>query len=414
MPRNPNILIVSPDARLQAEVAAAFKGMSQVAPVLHYARDFRHGVETVRSRRPDFALVEMGSDLRSLKAFAEEAAVVSPETNLAAVFAPDIFGPDVSESAILIEAIRAGMQDFLRRPVSRADLEQLLERFQRKAALQPAARSGKVISFVSNKGGVGKSTVSTNVACGLALGHPEQVLLIDASLQMGVCAPLLDLRPMTSFTDAVRERDRLDETLLRRLATPHESGLHLLAPPADAVEAAEIDDQVMSRVLTLARRAYDYVLVDTFPLLDQVMMAVLDLSDRVYLVLESVVPTILGVARLIQLLDSLGLPRDRQRVILNRYTGSTDNLKPADVARRLGREVDFVVPYQKKVAIAANLGKPYILGTHQWWGAGQALRRIVLDAEAVATQGQPVRERSPGRPSGNGTPAPQEDLTYES
>src|SRR5205807_2474177 len=133
-----------------------------------------------------------------------------------------------------------------------------------------------------------------------------------------------------------------DETLVRQLATPHPSGLHLLPAPASAVEAAEIDDQVMARILTLARRAYDYVFVDTFPMLDQVMMAVLDLSDRAYIVLESVVPTVLGVANLVQLLDSLGLPRERQRVILNRYTGSSDNLKPDDVAHRLGRDVDYV------------------------------------------------------------------------
>src|SRR5262249_20610635 len=142
-----------------------------------------------------------------------------------------------------------------------------------------------------------------NVACGLAQRHPEQVLLIDASIQMGVAAALLDLKPATTLTDAIRERDRLDETLLRQVAVPHSSGLHLLAAPADAVEAAEIDDEAMSRILTLARRAYDFVFVDTFPMLDQVMMAVLDVSDRAYIVLESVVPTVLGIVRLLRLLE---------------------------------------------------------------------------------------------------------------
>src|SRR5205807_5210981 len=144
-----------------------------------------------------------------------------------------------------------------------------------------------------------------------------------------------------------------DETLVRQLATPHPSGLHLLAAPASAVEAAEIDDQVMARILNLARRAYDYVFVDTFPMLDQVMMAVLDLSDRVYIVLESVVPTVLGVARLLTLLEHLGVPAERVRLILNRYTGSTDNLKPAEVEQRLGRPIEHVLPYHKNVIVAA-------------------------------------------------------------
>ena len=63
----------------------------------------------------------------------------------------------------------------------------------------------------------------------------------------------------------------------------------------------------MSRILTLARRSYDYVIVDSFPLLDRVMMAVLDLSDRVDFVLEGVVPALLGGGKLLRLLNNLGV-----------------------------------------------------------------------------------------------------------
>ena len=90
---------------------------------------------------------------------------------------------------------------------------------------------------------------------------------------------------------------------------PHSSGLHLLAAPADAVEAADIDDEVLSRILTLARRTYDFVLVDTFPMLDRAIVAVLDLSDRAYVVLENVVPTLLGAVKLVEVLRGLGLPQ---------------------------------------------------------------------------------------------------------
>ena len=97
-----------------------------------------------------------------------------------------------------------------------------------------------------------------------------------------------------TLTDAARERDRLDSLLIRQLATVHSSGLHLLAAPNDAVEGAEIDDDLMSRVLTLSRQAYDFVVVDTFPLFDSVVMAVIDASDLSYIVLENVVPALLG------------------------------------------------------------------------------------------------------------------------
>jgi pilus assembly protein CpaE len=391
MQRTPKILIVSPDARLQGEVVAALKGIPDTNAVLHYAADFRQGIEAIRSWRPAFALVEMSKDQRALKAFAEEASTRSPETSLAAVYSVDIFGHDVSESAILIEALRGGMQDFLRRPVSRADLQQLMERLHRKAAVPANTATGKMISFISNKGGVGKSTLAVNIATGLAQRFPERVLLVDASLQLGVCASMLDLKPTTGLTDAVRERNRLDETLIRQLATPHSSGLHLLAAPQDALQAAEMDDEAMARILTLARRTYDYVLVDTFPLLDSVMVAVLDLSDRVFLIAESVVPTLLGMVSLIRVLDSLGFPKERQRIILNRYSNFAGNLRPDDVARRLDRNVDHVVPYQKKLLIASNIGKPFILGTTTWRGIGKVFATIIKELPAIQMQSGPAR-----------------------
>ncbi len=120
---------------------------------------------------------------------------------------------------------------------------------------------------------------------------------------------MLDLSPTLTLTDAARERDRLDDLLIRQLATPHRSGLHLLAAPADAVEGAEVDDDLISRVLTLSRRAYDYVIVDTFPIFDSVVMSVVDSSDLVYIVLENVVPTLLGATKLLSLLEKIGFPR---------------------------------------------------------------------------------------------------------
>ena len=190
--------------------------------------------------------------------------------------------------------------------------------------------------------------MAVNAACGLALRHPDRVLLVDLSIQMGVCASMLDLRPPATIIDAVRQRDRLDETLLRQIAAVHSSGLHLLAAPAGAVEAAEIDDEAVARLLTLARRTYDFVIVDTFPMLDRVMIAVLDFSDRVYVVLENVVPTLQGAVKFVKLLDGLGVGRERQRIVLNRQTSLPGSLPPADVARHLGREVNHVLPADKQ------------------------------------------------------------------
>jgi pilus assembly protein CpaE len=395
------ILIVAADPQLAPECEAALASLPGEAPVVHRAGDARHAVETARNRHPNLAVIEMGSDLARLKAVVADLAAVSPDTLSVAAFRPELFDHEVSESATLIEALRSGIRDFLRRPVSAVDLGQLVERLNRHDARGPV-HWGKLVSFISNKGGVGKSTLAVNTALGLALRYPERVLLIDTSLQMGVCAAMLDLSPALTLTDTARERDRLDDLLIRQLATPHSSGLHLLAAPADAVEGAEVNDELISRVLTLSRRAYDYVVVDTFPIFDSIVMSVVDSSDLVYIVLENVVPTLLGATKLLGLLDRIGFPRERQRVVINRYARHSGCLKPMDVALKLDRDVDHVVPYNRGLIAAANLGRPFSMWASRFSRAGQRLIAIVDE----------VTELSPSRFEANGKsnnrPAPEE------
>lgn len=384
-------MIVARDLTLSGELQAGFAPLVDLRPVVRVANEFREAADAARNWRPDLAFVEMTGDIEALREVADELRAVSPETVVVAVFHPNIFPPDVAESAVMISAIRAGVQDFVPRPISSQDLRQLFERRSRSKAAEETSL-GRILSFVSNKGGVGKSTLAVNVACGLAQRFPGRVLLVDGSLQMGICPAHLDITPATTMVDAVRERDRLDEILLRELTTPHSSGLELLAAPRNAMEGVEIDDEMISRLLTLARRTYDYVVVDTFPLLDNVVMAILDLSDRVYIVLENVVPTILSVARFLDLLNEMGVPVERQRVVLNKYSTRSGNPSRQDVVARLGRAIDHVIPFHSLMMTAANTGRPAVLTASRFFAMGKALHGLVRDAESVTQRSSNARD----------------------
>ena len=395
MDTKPKILIVSGDARLVPEVqaacaAAAGGGSVGVRPAFTHAADLRTGAEAVRTRRPAIALVEIDDaeidgGLRRLRAFVDEATAASPETAVVAVFHPSIFGGgDHSESAVLIEAIRAGVRDFLRRPVSTADVSQLFDRLTRQAAAGPArarppARSSRSSpTRAASASRVCRPTPPSRWACGTRAG----CCWVDLSIQMGVCGPMLDLDPPTTVTDAARQRDRLDEQLLRQLSVPHKSGVHLLACPTDALEASEIDEDLITRVLTLARRTYDYVVVDTFPMVDAVMMAVIDLSELVYVIAESTVPVLRGAVKMMELLDHLAVPKDRRRLVLNRYSNFAGNLRPSDVAAKFKQPVDHVVAYEKKLLISANLGVPFMMTAGRFSPFAKAMRAIVEEIES--------------------------------
>ena len=387
---NINLVVLSDDPKMRSEMEAALESLSQYRVSVQFAPDLRQAVETVRNRRPQLAIVEVEADLGSVKVLADELATVSPETALVGAIHHELHAAEVSESALVLGAVRAGVKDFLRRPVSSTELADLFGRVLKSGGAKVGGTLGKIVSFASNKGGVGKSTLAVNAACGLALQHPDRVLLVDLSIQMGVCASMLDLRPPATIIDAVRQRDRVDETLLRQIAAVHSSGLHLLAAPAGAVEAAEIDDEAVARLLTLARRTYDFVVVDTFPMLDRVMLAVIDFSDRVYVVLENVVPTLQGAVKFVKLLDGLGVDRGRQRIVLNRQTSLPGSLPPADVARHLGREVNFVLPADKRLVIAANSGEPYVMRASRFFGYGPPLRRLVADLDSLGLEMRPT------------------------
>jgi pilus assembly protein CpaE len=378
------ILTLSDDPQLQGELQTAASALGEDQPRLRFVSDLPALMESIRSRPPALVLAPFGDKLSEMSNLARELTTSSPPIPLVAIFRPYGFGDDVSESGVLIEALRSGVRDFLRRPVSTTELRTLIESLTDGVAtrLEADRAFGRVVSFISNKGGVGKSTLAVNAAVGLALRHPGRVLLIDASLQMGVASSLLNLQPESTLTDLAHERDRLDVTMIRQLAVQHPSGLALLAAPRDAVDAMEVDDTLIARVITLARRAYDYVIIDTFPMFDRVIVAALDLSDRAYVVMENVVPTLLGAVRLLDVLERIGFPAQRQGLIVNRQQRIVGNLSLDDIAVRMGRPIDHVLPFDKRVIAAANAGEPVALHALRFGGFSRGLKRLVAEIEA--------------------------------
>ena len=254
---------------------------------------------------------------------------------------------------------------------------------RRTEAAFRTSEPGTVVAFPSNKGGVGKSTLAVNSAVGLAQKSGKDVLLIDASLQMGICATMLGLQPTSTLVDVAVERDRLDATLLRQLATPHESGVDLIAAPPSAIDADAIDEELIAQILTTGRRTYRHVVVDTFPILDGTVISILDAADLTLVVLDNVVPTVLGASKLTALLDELGQSRQRRRVLLNRFTKVEGHVGVDDVEATLDADVDYVLPFDKKLMTAANLGRPIAQRRQRFSAFDRKIGQLVSEILAV-------------------------------
>lgn len=377
------LLVLAQDERVREEFTTALEpSAAATRPRATFVGDERQLVEAARAIGPELVLAPLEFGARRLRGLADEIEAVAPGATLVGVIDPESTTGGEADGRAVIEALRAGVHDFLRRPISSTEISELLSRWYRRPR-EVARPSATLVSFVSNKGGVGKSTLAVNASVDLARSGDLRVLLVDLSLQLGVCASMLDLKPRTTILDAVRERERLDETLLVQLTTPHETGLRLLAAPMRAEDAAEIDGDAVTRVLGLARRAFDVVLIDTFPLLDAVVVAVLDVSDLVYVVVQGFVPTVIGAASLLGTLDAIGQPEERRRVVLSRnHAAFTGSLAATDIEARLARRIDHEIPYHKGLLAAVNTGRPAVLSAWRGFGFGRALSGLSEEIRA--------------------------------
>lgn len=391
------VLVVGSDPTMEEEFRSALSRVPDRQSTLYYAASYREAVDLAARRQPHLIVLEIDREIADIAQLSRELTDLVPEAAVAAAFEPDRLEQGQSEGATVIELLRARVRDFVRRPLSTTELRAVIDRlFSRAPVAAGAPPQGRVISFLSHKGGVGKSTMAVNVATALALRHPDEVLLIDTSLQVGSCAMLLDVTPTTSIVDAIRERDRLDRTLLRHLTLKHSSGLRLLAAPVDALEGSEVDDEALTRIINMARRAFRYVVIDTFPMLDSVLMAILDVTDVAFVVAQAMAPSVAGLARFLPVLEGLGLAAARQRLVLTyNFRPFLGSLQPTDIANRLDRTIDYVIPYETGVLVATNTGSPHILHTRRWEKFGRVVNTLVDDLDTPG--GEDVVAEAPKR-----------------
>lgn len=404
-----HLLVIAEDEGLFREIEDALRPITEVSFIVHRALGYSRGGDEARHRQPDIVCVEMPRDVDRIRTIAGEIHAGAPHALLLGIIEEAAFESSEAEADYLLRALRSQVRDFLRRPVSTAEFTEQLKR-HRTGFEGGQARAGTVACFTSNKGGVGKSTLAVNSAVLLARRRPERTLLVDASLQFGVCDALLDLDPQSTIADAAQEIGRLDPTLLRELAAKHASGVHLLAAPRNPLQSAEVTDETLSGILSVARLAYDYVVVDTFPVLDAHTIAVLDRSDRCFVTFNPSLPVIVGAERYLAVLDKLGVARDQQRLVLNNcHPRHLAALKPTEVATRLDRAIDHVIPFSKSLLVAANTGEPEMLNSRGRFGfglgLGRAFKRLADDVagnEPAAAVSEPADlDPAPQHPSGD-------------
>ncbi|MGC9668321.1 AAA family ATPase [Planosporangium sp. 12N6] len=329
----------------------------------HGAPDLAELATLVRAD-PDMQLVVLGAgvDLTDAVAFAAQHRLTRPSLGV-------VLLRDQVDVAVLAEAIRSGIREVITASDAdgiRAACARSLEVSRQLAtgvtvpATAVKAKEGHVVTVFAGKGGCGKSTVATNLAVALADGGRSRVCLIDLDLTFGDVAIMLQLVPKLSLADAVPMVGRLDETAVRSLVTPYAPGLDtLLAPPGPA-EGERVGRELVSEILKIVKRMYDYVVVDTPPFFSDQVLAALDLSQWYILLATPDIPSLKNLRLTLDMFDLLEYPESRRIVVLNR-SDSQVGLTQADIDRVVRAPIAGRVPSTRDVPVSINRGVPLMV-----------------------------------------------------
>jgi pilus assembly protein CpaE len=256
----------------------------------------------------------------------------------------------------LLRAMRAGVREVLPDPANPAELHAAIGRVARRGAAR--AHRGKVVSFISCRGGSGSTFLATNLGYVLA-GRGLKVALFDLNLQFGNAALLVsEQRPETNLAEVAEQIQRLDASLLAASMVPVLPNYGLLAAPDDPARAINVGPQPVKALIELASRHYDVVIADLDRRVDAVCLQALDLSDVVFAVLQVSLPCIRDGRRLTDVLRSLEYPPSKVQLIVNRFEKGGE-IALADVEKALGLKTCITVPNSyRAVTQAVNQGVP--------------------------------------------------------
>lgn len=282
---------------------------------------------------------------------------------------PDLSVIMVSEPdpAFLLQAMRAGIRDILSPTAEPAQIRILLERACQSFASrnrnnepnQADNNTGLVIGVFSPKGGVGKTTIATNIAVGLGKIAPMSVVIVDLDLQFGDVASGLYLDPEHTVTDAVSNSASQDTLVLKAFLTVHPGSIYALCAPKNPVEADDITPKQITRLLEQLANEFQYVVVDTAPGLPEIGLAAMEQCTDVVWVSAMDIPSVRGLRSGLDILRQLNILPESRHVVLN-MTDAKLGLTVQDVESTIGAPVDISIPRSRAVAFSTNLGIPVL------------------------------------------------------
>jgi len=251
---------------------------------------------------------------------------------------------------LMSRAVAAGARGFLLKPYSPRELFDTAAEalgvaralVEAKAARRTGRANGKLLAVYSPKGGVGCTTIATNLAVALSARPKTTVALIDLDLQFGDVGAALDLHSVNTVAEMLKVEtftaELIEETFVR-----HESGVRALLAPDDLNVVDTIETEQVLRLLEGIRPHFDYIVCDLWSSLDPLTKNVMRVADRVLLVTTPEFPALRDLQRVLSSTRADLHLDHRTSVIVNRFPGKS-GLPIAQMAKALGLPISATIP----------------------------------------------------------------------
>jgi pilus assembly protein CpaE len=405
------VLIVDDIAETRENVRKLLQFESDIE-VVGAARTGREGIQMSQELLPDVVLMDINMpDMDGITA----TETIRQKTPHVQVVILSVQG----DQNYMRRAMLVGARDFLTKPPMADELTSAIRRAgamareeksksaqayvapsagaPQAAAYRPSAM-GKVIMIYSPKGGTGCTTLAVNLA--LAFHNDEtRVVLVDANLQFGDVAVFLNVQGKNTILDLAPRVDELDPDVVEDVMIKHAgTGMHVLAAPSRPEQAENIKAEQISDLLGYLRQLYAYVVVDTSSYLNDVTLAVLDVSDVVVLIATQDIPSIKDGRLFLDLLTTLGISPGKVAFVMNRFDKRISGITPEKVGENLKQEVIAVIPLDERIVIpSVNRGVPFMIDNKTQPVArgifmlAEALRSRLLTVDAGDSERLPKR-----------------------
>lgn len=368
------VLIVDDVTETRENVKKLLQFESDVE-VVGIARTGKEAIQTSLELKPDVVLMDI--NMPDMDGIAATEAIRAKQPMVQVVILSVQSDQNYMRKAMLV-----GARDFLTKPPMGDELISAIRRAGEMAQLEKAKSvqvqsmpvagnaglvagfrgpKGKIITVYSPKGGVGCTTLAVNLALTLNNGD-TRVALVDANFQFGDVAVYINEQGKNTVLDLAPRAEELDPDVVEEVMVKHAAtGLHILAAPSRPEHAEKVSSGQFSRVLEYLSQIYSYVVVDTASLLTDVTLAAVDLSDLIVLVTTQDIPSIKNCRLFLDLLQTLGVQRDRILFVMNRFDKRIP-ITAERVAENLKMEVSLSIPLDEATATkAVNRGVPFVL-----------------------------------------------------